>query len=136
MLVKPSFTSRGIGVHWINAPKEEYTPGKKVQAKVIQKYIERTFLLRLPGPTGRLENRKFDIRQWVLVTSFCPLTIWFYNECYVRFGATEYHIEDINNRYMHLTNNSVTKYCGDKGNIEENMWEQSDLEKYMMVIRV
>ena len=65
-IVKPSFSSRGIGVYCINNPKDEISENKKMKAKVVQKYIERTFLLTLPGPTGKLEKRKFDIRQWVL----------------------------------------------------------------------
>lgn len=36
-------------------------------------------------------SRKFDIRVWVLVTDFNPLTIWVYEEVYLRFSATDYN---------------------------------------------
>lgn len=36
-------------------------------------------------------NRKFDLRVWVLVTSFNPLVIWVYEELYVRFSAIDYN---------------------------------------------
>ena len=74
--------------------------GKETQY-VVQKYIENPLII---------ENRKFDIRIWVLVEDFCPPKIWFYNPFYVRFCLEEYNPTQLKNRYAHLTNNSVQKY--------------------------
>ena len=55
--------------------------------------------------------RKFDIRQWVLVTDWNPLTVWLYSEPYIRFAAADMTFKNIYNRYAHLSNNSVAKYA-------------------------
>ena len=66
---------------------------------VIQKYIERPFLI---------ENRKFDIRQWFLVTSWQPLELYIYNEGYCRFSKKEYDLNDFN-KFIHLTNQAIQR---------------------------
>eukprot|EP00826_Nyctotherus_ovalis_P013056 TRINITY_DN13495_c0_g1_i16.p1 TRINITY_DN13495_c0_g1~~TRINITY_DN13495_c0_g1_i16.p1 ORF type:complete len:358 (-),score=65.68 TRINITY_DN13495_c0_g1_i16:17-1090(-) len=108
-IVKPSFTSRGIGVYCINAPKDEFFSEKKIQAKAVQKYIEKTFLLKLPGPKGKLENRKFDMRQWVLVTSFNPLVVYMFNSCYLKICGSEFSLENFKDKYRHISNFSIQK---------------------------
>ena len=58
-----------------------------------------------------IKKRKFDIRQWVLITDWNPLTIWVYQEPYIRFAAADFSYKKINNRYAHLSNNSVSKHA-------------------------
>jgi tubulin monoglycylase TTLL3/8 len=71
-------------------------------------------------------NRKFDLRQWVLVTEWNPLTIWLYAEPYVRFSASDFNLTDISDKFVHLCNNAVSAKA-DKSKptthvIEGNMW--------------
>jgi len=69
---------------------------------IVQKYMENALIVA---------KRKFDMRQWVLVTDWNPLTIYFYHECYIRFSVEEYTTNDssIDNLYVHLVNNSIGK---------------------------
>jgi hypothetical protein len=50
--------------------------------------------LRIERPLV-VQGRKFDIRQWVLLTCTSPLTVWLYDEPYLRFCAEEYTLSDV-----------------------------------------
>ena len=71
---------------------------------VIQKYIENPMLIM---------NRKFDIRVWVVIPTWNPLRIYFFKECYLRFGGLDYDPRQPSNLFSHLTNNSVIKKCAE-----------------------
>lgn len=43
-----------------------------------------------------LENRrKFDIRVWVCISDWNPLTIWYFKESYIRLSAQDYTTDDL-----------------------------------------
>lgn len=52
---------------------------------------------------------KYDLRIYVLVTSFEPLTIFLYADGLVRFATQRYTTKNKKSRYAHLTNFSVNK---------------------------
>lgn len=83
------------------------------QSKIVQKYIEKPLLLNHLN-----EIRKFDIRQWVLVTSFEPLQIYIFSQFYVRLCGSKYDLTDIQDSYKHLTNFSIQKH--NKGVSDKN----------------
>jgi len=58
-----------------------------------------------------MKYRKFDLRVWVLVTDWNPLTIWYYRKPYVRLPAHDYDTSDLMNKYSHLANNSIAAYA-------------------------
>jgi len=105
-VMKPSYSSRGIGIKCLRDIKEIRA---REQAKIIQKYIENPFLLKIQGPLGKLEQRKFDIRQWVLVTSMNPLVTYMFDTCYLRICGSEFSLEDTKDNYKHLSNYSLQK---------------------------
>lgn len=101
--------SRGRGIKCFNNLLEiiNYIYNKKIPF-VCQKYIENPLIINRKKVYHHHKKKKngiyicffvkFDIRQWVLVTNWDPLTIWFYKESYVRFGAEIYDPFDLNNR--------------------------------------
>ena len=75
-----------------------------------------------------IDGRKFDIRMWVLVTDWNPLTIWIWDNVYIKFAVLKYCPTKIDNVFMHLTNNAISKkfndfkYTSSALNVEETMW--------------
>ena len=98
-IVKPDWSSQGKGII-LTKTKEGINPKSNY---VIQEYIENPFLV---------DNLKFDIRLYVMVTSVDPLRVYLYKEGMVRFATVEYeppNEENINNDYIHLTNYAINK---------------------------
>ena len=82
-----------------------------------------------------MKCRKFDIRQWVLVTDWNPLTVWIYDEPYIRFPAADFSFNKIGDRYAHLSNNSVSKYANKINvthHIEGNMWDLEEFQSHLL----
>ncbi len=59
-----------------------------------------------------INDRKFDLRIYVLVTSYEPLRIYIYNEGLTRFAAESYsQASGPEDTFAHLTNYSLNKKC-------------------------
>jgi tubulin monoglycylase TTLL3/8 len=80
-----------------------------------------------------IAKRKFDLRQWVLVTDWNPLTVYFYNECYARLSVEEYSTAEtsLNNSFVHLVNNSIGKNS-DKFHDQIQAENGENIEGFMM----
>ena len=130
-ILKPAGLSRGRGIEIHNNYQKiiDKVENKRKMQWVVQKYIENPLLIK---------RRKFDIRQWIIISDWNPLTIWFYEDSYVRFAAVDYNENDFDNKYIHLTNNCVTSKLkeNDVDHIEddfftENMWHSDTFRDYL-----
>ena len=99
-IIKPVASSRGRGIKLL-------TNINKIPARcLISQYI---------GNPHLIEKKKYDLRLYVLITSYSPLKIYLYNEGLVRFASEDYEynseiLDEYNyNKFMHLTNYSVNK---------------------------
>ena len=90
--------SRGRGISLFN-DLADVCYGDSV---IVQQYIPNPFLL---------DGYKFDLRLYVLVTSFDPLEAFLYQEGFVRFCTERYDgtANSQDNLFCHLTNSSIQK---------------------------
>lgn len=58
-----------------------------------------------------IDGLKYDMRIYVLVTSYDPLKVYLFKEGLVRFATEKYttNISSLKKRFIHLTNYSVNK---------------------------
>ena len=118
-IMKPIGSAQGRGIflfsrlseisEWRTDPRHLQRDGKdresqraEPEAYIVQQYIENPYLIG---------GKKFDIRLYVLVTSFSPLVAWLYRGGFARFSHTRYSSDpaDIANNFVHLTNVAIQK---------------------------
>jgi len=128
-IIKPSGNARGSGIFLTDNLEEALDSGVKNQARIIQKYIERPLILK-DSPFSNLNNKKFDIRQWVLVSSMNPLVIYMFSSSYIRICSQEFDLKDIKNSFKHLTNFSLNKGNFQNG-VEDSICHIDALKQYL-----
>ena len=114
--MKPGGKSRGRGIQ-IHSNKDNlinYIRASMDKIWITQKYIESPLIIR---------QKKFDIRQWVCVTSWKPkLEIWFYTENYLRFTSENYNPNELHNKFSNLTNATINK----ENNVKLDIFEDTE----------
>ncbi|KAK6471730.1 putative tubulin polyglutamylase TTLL9 isoform X1 [Huso huso] len=115
-IMKPVARSQGKGIFLFRKLKdimdwkkdgnrsEDQKDETQVESYVAQRYIENPYLIG---------GRKFDLRVYVLVTSYVPLKAWLYRDGFARFSLTRFSLSCIDDHYVHLTNVAVQKTAPD-----------------------
>ena len=104
-IVKPVNMSRGRGIHLLKDGVELKELIKKSYDEnnipdLISKYLDKPHLIN---------NKKYDLRIYVLVSSFTPLKFYIYYNGLVRFATEDYNKGNYDNIYIHITNYSINK---------------------------
>jgi len=112
-IMKPVGKSQGTGIFLINklsklkkwsreGKNNNFNTSTIKESYVISKYIDNPLLI---------DGKKFDLRLYVLVTSFRPLKAYLFKSGFCRFCTVKYNtsVGDIENLLIHLTNVSLQK---------------------------
>ena len=99
-IVKPAFRGEGHGIFVIDSFEE--IDGPNFDNYVVQPFLNNPFLV---------QDKKFDLRTYVLMTSALPLRLYIYKEGLVRFASIKYdgNATKGGNKQQYLTNTSVGK---------------------------
>lgn len=101
---------------------------------VIQKYLTNPLLI---------EKRKFDFRVFAVAqvmggvngTKTREFRGFFFKEGYLRTSSREFSIADLDNRYVHLTNDAIQKKSSDYGKFENgNKLSYDDFQEVLKAI--
>uniref|UniRef100_A0A8C4EIS9 Tubulin--tyrosine ligase-like protein 5 n=1 Tax=Dicentrarchus labrax TaxID=13489 RepID=A0A8C4EIS9_DICLA len=126
-IIKPVASSRGRGIYLVSNPNQ-ISMDENI---LVSRYINNPLLI---------DEFKFDVRLYVLVTSYDPLLIYVYEEGLARFATVKYDrtSKNIKNTFMHLTNYSVNKKSSDYVSCDDpevedygNKWSMSAVLRYL-----
>ena len=127
-IVKPGeATNRGYGISvsdTVEGVKGLVDGNKQKRTFIVQKYLERPLLYK---------NRKFDLRCYILITVYNGILkgYWF-SEGYVRTSSKEYTLKNLDNKFIHLTNDCVQRKGEEYGRFETgNKVSFADFMKYL-----
>lgn len=91
---------------------------------IAQKYVMNPLLIG---------GKKFDLRIYVLVTTYNPLTVYFYRTGFARFTSQRYstNFEEVSNMMVHLTNVAIQKNSDTYDKVTGGKWDLRSLKIYL-----
>ncbi|CAK8691773.1 unnamed protein product [Clavelina lepadiformis] len=134
-IMKPCGKARGIGIFLINklsqikkwsrdSRSSSFVAPAAKDAYVISRYIDNPLLIG---------GKKFDLRMYVLVTSYRPLKCYMYRLGFCRFCTVKYtqSTNELDNMFVHLTNVSIQKHGEEYNPVHGGKWTISNLRLYL-----
>ncbi|GKT23759.1 Probable tubulin polyglutamylase TTLL1 [Aduncisulcus paluster] len=131
-ILKPSGRAQGKGIviiHKLHQVKKYCTPKSYSSSigrdsHVVSRYIHRPLLVG---------GRKFDLRLYVLVTSFRPLRAYIHRQGFCRFCMSKYSSDSLSmsDPFVHLTNVAIQKHGEEYDERNGGKWS---LESFLFYI--
>ncbi|KAI5617836.1 putative tubulin polyglutamylase TTLL1 [Silurus asotus] len=135
-IMKPCGKAQGKGIFLINKLSQIkkwsrdsrtstfLTANSGKEAYVISLYIDNPLLIG---------GKKFDLRLYVLVTTYRPLKCYMYELGFCRFCTVKYtpSTSELDNMFVHLTNVAIQKHGDDYNPVHGGKWTVSNLRLYL-----
>jgi len=134
-IMKPCGKARGIGIFLINKLSQikkwsrdsrtnSFVQPSSRDSYVISRYIDNPLLIG---------GKKFDLRMYVLVTSYRPLKCYTYRLGFCRFCTVKYSqsTSELDNMFVHLTNVSIQKHGDEYNSVHGGKWTIKNLRLYL-----
>ena len=124
-LIKPKDNCAGRGIFFFKSLKNI-----TIDNYIITKYITYPHLIN---------NKKYDLRIYVLISGLKPLRIYINKEGLVRFASEKYSLNEksFQNEFIHLTNTDINKkhrnyiYPQNSEDENSNIWNLHTYKKYL-----
>ncbi|XP_020664310.1 polyglutamylase complex subunit TTLL1 [Pogona vitticeps] len=134
-IMKPCGKAQGKGIFLINklsqikkwsrdSKTSTFVSQSSKEAYVISLYINNPLLIG---------GKKFDLRLYVLVSTYRPLRCYMYKLGFCRFCTVKYtpSTSELDNMFVHLTNVAIQKHGDDYNHIHGGKWTVSNLRLYL-----
>lgn len=128
-IMKPTSRAQGVGIFIINKLNQikkwaGSRWGTKEEPYIISRYIERPLLVG---------GKKFDLRLYILVTSYRPLRVYKFKQGFARFTNVKYSNDrdQMNNVEIHLTNVAIQKHMEGYNSKHGNKWNLENINTYI-----
>jgi len=137
-IMKPCGKSQGSGIFlinklsklkkWSRESRTVFNPNLVKETYVISRYIDNPLLIG---------GKKFDMRLYVLVTSFRPLKVYLFKLGFCRFCTVKYDdsAREMDNLFVHLTNVAIQKQGVEYNNIHGGKLSIENLRLYLEMSR-
>ena len=140
-IMKPIGSSQGKGIFLVNRLHQvaewSSTVGPAVGADEDGGGVERYIVQRYIGDPLLIGGKKFDLRLYVLVTCYHPLTAYMHRQGFARFSSTRYSTlrGELGNSFVHLTNVAIQKTGDDYDERSGGKWDVAGLRRYLLSSR-
>lgn len=134
-IAKPTGSAQGRGIFLVSKLQQlkKFSSGQRAplsqplpfrESYVISRYIDNPLLIG---------GKKFDMRLYVLVTSYRPLMVYLYKGGFCRFCVEQYNtdVAEFDNVFIHLTNVAIQKNAEDYNDKHGGKWDINDLMLYI-----